>query len=233
MNTADVVEIFSSIQGEGPHIGERHLFLRLCGCNLRCSFCDTPFDKTEKAAVYTNNGISYLKNPVSTGKLAEEINNFNPINHSYLSITGGEPLLHHKFLKDLIPMIHLPVYLETNGTLYHELEDIINLVSVISADIKLPSSTGQTSFFGEHKKFLETANKYNKEIFFKVVVTSKITEDEIQQLNDFSKLSDLIIQPVNSNDDTLKISQDKLFYLMDKIPGARVIPQCHKFLNIM
>ena len=130
-------------------------------------------------------------------------------------------------------MIHLPVYLETNGTLYHELEDIINLVSVISADIKLPSSTGQTSFFGEHKKFLETANKYNKEIFFKVVVTSKITEDEIQQLNDFSKLSDLIIQPVNSDDDTLKINQDKLFYLMDKIPGARVIPQCHKFLNIM
>lgn len=233
MNTVDVVEIFSSIQGEGPHIGERHLFLRLCGCNLRCSFCDTPFEKTEKASVYTNNGTSYLKNPVSADILADEINDFNPINHSYLSITGGEPLIHHKFLKKLIPMIHLPVYLETNGTLYHELEDIINLVSVVSSDIKLPSSTGLRAFWDEHKKFLEAANKHNKEIFFKVVVTSQITEDEIQQLHDFSKLSDLIIQPVNSDNNAIKISQDKLFYLMDKIPGARIIPQCHKFLNIM
>ena len=141
--------------------------------------------------------------------------------------------LFDKFLKKLIPMVHLPVYLETNGTLYHELEDIINLVSVISSDIKLPSSTGLRAFWDEHKKFLEAANKHNKEIFFKVVVTSQITEDEIQQLHDFSKLSDLIIQPVNSDNNAIKISQDKLFYLMDKIPGARIIPQCHKFLNIM
>ena len=233
MNTADIVEIFSSIQGEGPHIGERHLFLRLCGCNLRCGFCDTPFDRTQQAIIYTQDGTTYLNNPVQSDILADVINEFNPINHSFLSITGGEPLIHHKFLKEFIPQIHLPVYLETNGTLYKELEEIINLVSVISADIKLSSSTGLEDFFDTHTKFLEIAKKYKKEIFFKVVVTSKITEEEIQKLNDFSKLTDLIIQPVNSEDDALKIKQDKLFYLMDKIPNSRVIPQCHKFLNIM
>ncbi len=35
-------EIFVSFQGEGLHVGRRHLFLRLSGCHLRCRYCDTP-----------------------------------------------------------------------------------------------------------------------------------------------------------------------------------------------
>ena len=38
----NLVEIFSSIQGEGPDVGRRTLFVRLGGCDLRCSWCDTP-----------------------------------------------------------------------------------------------------------------------------------------------------------------------------------------------
>ena len=37
-------EIFSSIQGEGTHIGEKHVFVRFCKCNLKCDFCDTDFE---------------------------------------------------------------------------------------------------------------------------------------------------------------------------------------------
>lgn len=42
MNAAAyLVEIFSAIQGEGPYVGERQIFLRLGGCDLRCRFCDS------------------------------------------------------------------------------------------------------------------------------------------------------------------------------------------------
>ena len=34
-------EIFSSIQGEGLYIGSKQLFIRFCGCNLKCNYCDT------------------------------------------------------------------------------------------------------------------------------------------------------------------------------------------------
>ena len=42
---ANIVEIFSSIQGEGLYIGERHLFIRFKDCNLNCTYCDE-FQKT-------------------------------------------------------------------------------------------------------------------------------------------------------------------------------------------
>ena len=43
-STAKIREIFTSIQGEGPYMGEKHAFVRFCRCNLNCEFCDTDFD---------------------------------------------------------------------------------------------------------------------------------------------------------------------------------------------
>ena len=104
-----ITEIFSSIQGEGMRVGERHIFVRFNGCNLSCSYCDTLQGK--------NAGIPY------TLKQCLHAITHVPFPyhlHTCVSFTGGEPLLASSFIKHMSPAIHergLLVYLETNGTL--------------------------------------------------------------------------------------------------------------------
>ena len=45
-NKASIKEIFTSIQGEGLYVGYKQLFVRFCGCNLSCDYCDTDYSKT-------------------------------------------------------------------------------------------------------------------------------------------------------------------------------------------
>lgn len=92
-----VVEIFDSIQGEGFHIGTPVTFIRLAGCNLKCPWCDTDYEK------YTE-------------MTADEIT--FKIHYNKVVITGGEPTIH-----DLIPLLNALkdtpghyIALETNGT---------------------------------------------------------------------------------------------------------------------
>jgi 7-carboxy-7-deazaguanine synthase len=99
-----VNEIFMSIQGEGYWSGAPVIFLRLQGCNLRCSWCDT--DKAQDI----KGGISV---PVSV--LAERIRSLPP---TAVVVTGGEPLLQSAALVQLQALCtHKSFMLETNGTL--------------------------------------------------------------------------------------------------------------------
>ena len=117
-DTARIKEVFASIQGEGPYIGAKQLFIRFCDCNLRCHYCDTDF--TGESDEYT---------PES---LFEVIIQFD-LNTIYsVSLTGGEPLLSVDFLEKFLPILkehHLKVYLETNATLPDELKRIIEYVN--------------------------------------------------------------------------------------------------------
>ncbi len=215
-----VKEIFASIQGEGPYVGYKQLFIRFCGCNLNCGYCDTEFDAKD-AAEY------------SVDEILKIINN-NLTCHS-VSLTGGEPLLNIEFLKDFLPQCTLPVYLETNGTLYRNLEDVIDDISYVSADIKLPSCTGLDELWEEHDKFFAIANQ--KRLFAKTVFDSNITEDEIQKMTELCKKYDieLILQPKM---DGIKPSVDSKFMseVLDKCikiyPKTRLIPQVHKFIGV-
>lgn len=215
---ASIKEIFTSIQGEGPYIGYKQLFIRFCGCNLNCSYCDTEF----------LGGKCYTTSEVIA------IINKNTDCHS-VSLTGGEPLLHNEFLKQVLPYSNLPVYLETNATLPSSLKDVIDYIKFVSADIKLPSCTGLAPRWKEHDEFFNIAS--SKELFAKVVFDENITEEEIKESAKLcSKYNiELILQP-RMGVNNLLISKDfiekTLYAFLKHYKNVRLIPQVHKFLDI-
>ncbi|MEI6863455.1 MAG: 7-carboxy-7-deazaguanine synthase QueE, partial [Candidatus Omnitrophota bacterium] len=165
---ADIVDIFSSIQGEGVFLGARQIFVRFKKCNLKCSYCDEPRDG--KATEYTP---LELLSEVKYVELAK-----GP--HHSVSITGGEPLVYSEFLKTFLKLLKkegMTTYLETNGTLPRELDKVTDLVDIVSMDFKLPSSTGEKPFWDEHLEFLRIASW--KKAFVKTVVNENTTKADI------------------------------------------------------
>jgi organic radical activating enzyme len=246
---ANIIEIFSSIQGEGNYIGYRQLFIRFALCNLNCSYCDTEFEPQKFCKIEKKPATGIFAenfNPVSTGDLINIVNDFSDFNHHSISLTGGEPLMQSDFLKEFLSGFkfqkinkNIKIYLETNGTLPDELNNLINLIDIISMDIKLQSSTKNPVPWEKHNQFIDIAKFKHKDIFAKVVVTDKITANEIEDLVEFicNKQIPLIIQPVNSNNKDIVPSSQKLLSIQEsmlkKLTDVRIIPQVHKYLNLL
>lgn len=223
MNKAHIREIFLSIQGEGPHVGEEQLFVRFCGCNLKCAYCDTDFERL-KAKEYTPD------------QLIKEVNSFGE--NLVISLTGGEPLVSVDFLKNFLPLAkqngHM-IYLETNATLPEYLKEIINYTDIISADIKLPSATGQEISFETAAHFFDIAK--SKELFAKIVFNKNLTQEEINRSVTIAKNSncEIILQPEMSGDKFSVNTEfcEHVFKTFKKgYRRVRLIPQVHKFLDI-
>lgn len=235
MKTATIKEIFSSIQGEGLYIGEKQLFIRFCGCNLKCNYCDTDFANNEKFIFYDTN--TSFDNPISAENLANIVNS---VDAQTVSLTGGEPLLHWDFLLEFLPLVkNKKIYLETNGTLPHELKQVVKYIDVVSMDIKLFCSTEQDNKFDENREFIKIANDNNKEIFAKIVLDKNYSKEELLQaieiLREFN--TPLIIQPMDCKDKTQELNKAEMMELFEFVyqnyKNLRLIPQVHKFLDLL
>lgn len=223
-NTARIKEVFASIQGEGPYIGAKQLFIRFCSCNLRCHYCDTDFEG--ECDEYTPE------------KLMEVIEQFDLKTIYSVSLTGGEPLLSVDFLEKILPILkenHLKIYLETNATLPEELKRIIDYIDVIAADIKLESATGMMSSFDLHDMFFDVCKGH--ECFAKIVFDDNITDEEIDKCIELAEKYHLllILQPKMQEDQmtvTSVFAVKVLDKFLKKYNKVRLIPQVHKFLAI-
>lgn len=118
-----VNEIFHSIQGESTHSGRRCVFVRLTACDLRCSWCDTPYAFTEGHKMSLDDIVSKVKS----------------FDCPVVEITGGEPLLQ----KNVYPLMQrllddgLTVMLETGGHI--SVEQVPDRVIKV-VDVKCPGS---------------------------------------------------------------------------------------------
>lgn len=224
-NNAKIAEIFDSIQGEGPYIGYRQLFIRFCGCNLLCDYCDTEFDK----------GDTY-----SVQELLDRVKAFDlSVLHS-ISLTGGEPLLHYEFLQEFLPELKktgVKIYLETNGTLPKALEKVLDCTDIISMDFKLDSSSKIGDLFMQHDAFLELAVNAQKDTFAKLVFDETVKDFEINECIKLAKKYQIpvILQP-KMDGNTIKVSHDKIMETFNcfskNYHNTRLIGQVHKFFDI-
>ncbi|HOO50173.1 MAG TPA: 7-carboxy-7-deazaguanine synthase QueE [Alphaproteobacteria bacterium] len=249
--SANIVEIFSSIQGEGMLVGLRQIFLRFHGCTLECSYCDTRKTLSSRAPetcqvekVPGRQKFIPIKNPVSTIKILDLLNKWTsgfPNAHHSISLTGGEPLLQDKFLKNNLVELRkiLPIYLETNGVLHAELAHCIDFMDYISMDFKLPSTTKSRPYWDEHRKFLALAAQ--RQVYVKAVVSNDTSQSEIRQASEIiysvNRNIPLILQPLTSGERVESLSSEKLFQLQETatkwLTEVRVIPQTHKYLHLL
>ncbi len=125
-----VVEIFSSINGEGQRSGQLALFIRMQGCNLDCTYCDTKWANEADAVFHWT----------STEEILEVVRQMGIKN---VTLTGGEPLI-QKDIKELLTALAkepgIRVEIETNGSVLLEpFADIPN-PPTFNMDYKLPGS---------------------------------------------------------------------------------------------
>ncbi len=119
-----ICELFASIQGESTYAGTPCTFIRLSGCNLRCSYCDTTYSYEEGA----EQSIEEILERVRDAGL------------NLVEITGGEPLLQHDEVVDLTKRLldaGYKVLIETNGSVSI---GSLDKRAIVIMDIKTPSS---------------------------------------------------------------------------------------------
>jgi organic radical activating enzyme len=255
--TAPLTEVFSSVQGEGPYVGTRQIFMRVYGCHRRCVYCDSPETVTawhppgHQPAVCRieqtpgRRDFAEVPNPVSVETAREWIHALERRHgpHHSVALTGGEPLLYPEFLCALLPQIEhlgLRTYLETAGDLYTQLDALLPWLDIAAMDIKLPSVTRNESAWGSHKKFLARCIENEVEVFAKAVVSADTDLADLdaacELIREVEPRTLLVLQPMTPFGDARRApGPDQLLdwqrRCLARIPNVRVIPQMHKLMN--
>lgn len=209
MKSLRINEIFASIQGEGLLVGTPMVFVRLQGCNLECTWCDTP-----QARPVNGGSVMSVEDVVS------EVGNHS-IN--WVCITGGEPLLQsgvYKLIYGLLETGH-NILVETNGSVSVEelpCEDEV----VIAMDIKTPSSGMAERMLFDNLELL------GEKDYVKFIV---IDRDDYRYarnvLKKYNTEARVVFQPVWGEDPK---------WLADRVVkdglNAKLIPQTHKYMGL-
>ena len=211
-------------------MGERHLFIRFEECHIHCEYCD----ELDKA------GVS-----MSLDQLMEDVKRLDKEEgpHRFISLTGGEPLLYLPFLKSLMPRLKagsFKLYLETNGILWHALEEVIGWCDVIAMDMKPSSVTKEKNFDEDHRRFLKTAR--SKETFIKIVLSKEIDirefEAQIQIVAETAPETPVLLMPVSGaregheDPDLMQLLYHLQRLASHRLRDVRISPRLHKILGI-
>ena len=224
-----VDEIFESIQGESTLVGYPTTFLRLYGCNINCSYCDT------KQESYTEMTIE---------EVAQKIREFG---NRYVCITGGEPLLQWEEVNELIRgfarSFNYTFSIETNGTI--KIPEKRHFRTKFIMDIKMPSSNFYNLAQDTYKQSLENIGG-DDEIKFVVQNEEDLLafKDVMNDIKDYWKENKLnfmcptiILSPVMSDQcdfcASTHFAQDCFDFIKKyEFDFVRIMLQQHKFMGV-
>jgi 7-carboxy-7-deazaguanine synthase len=206
-NTLQLIELFSSVQGESSTVGWPTTFIRLAGCNLRCTWCDTPYSF----------GRGYATQLQS---ILEQVKEFGC---RYVCVTGGEPLLQrhvYPLMQILCDRGYL-VSVETGGSLStHEVDSRVKTI----IDIKCPGS-GMS-----HRNLWENLARLRPGDEIKFVLLHR--EDYLwaveicQRYQLWQEEYTVLLSPVHNQLDPKELLA---WMLADRLP-ARLNVQLHKYI---
>lgn len=204
-----VNEIFTSIEGEGIRMGYPVTFIRLYGCNLNCSYCDTR---------YSCEGYDGTEMSVS-----EVIEKAKEAGVKRITLTGGEPLIHKNVeeLVDGLVKAGFEVNIETNGSVdiypYIKKENVI-----ITMDYKSISSGMTDKMNHKNLKCLR-----NQDVL-KFVVGNKEDLDDMKRIIEiYSPSCNIFVSPIFTKIEL----PDMVDYIKDnKLNECRIQVQLHKII---
>ncbi len=245
---ADLVEVFSSIQGEGPRVGERHLFVRTAHCDMHCAYCDTPLCHVSpsEARIELHAGRRdevRWPNPVPLTRLLDHVvRMLREVPHRAVSFTGGEPLLQPWVIEALAPGIRaegVATLLETDGNLPDALAGVLDAIDIVSMDWKLPSATQEPARYAEHEQFAQLSR--SREFYVKAVFVEDTPDEELLEAATRLARIDpailLILQPCTPLGPFKRpVPSGRVAELFDRVsrilPCTRVLPQVHRMLHV-
>jgi organic radical activating enzyme len=198
-------EVFASLQGEGLRQGEPTLFVRLSGCNLRCSFCDT----REAWEAGEENRVEEIVARVKS------LHRDFPC--AWVCLTGGEPLLQDiSGLLEALRAIGFRLQIETNAT-----QPPQHPVDWYTVSPKPPD-------YGLHPELAGLAREV------KLVVTRELALEDIRPLlEEFPREIPFILQPQSNEDWAVAKSRNLLHEVLKSgRASVRLSLQLHKILSI-
>ena len=220
-NYLPLVEQFHSLQGEGFHAGKSAFFIRLAGCKVGCSWCDTKHSWNEK------------KYPlISIENIIKQIKTAREKGASFCVITGGEPLQHN--LDKLCKAIQqatkgekqksMKIHIETSGV--NPISGIYDWITLSPKRHAPPKNyflenCNEIKIIINDEKDIEFALKIRKEIIKKFKISS--LEEKSNKQNKIYYL-----QPAWNNKDGLSIAID----FIKSNPEWNLSLQTHKYLKI-
>lgn len=211
--TLDVQSIFRTFQGEGPFVGHPSIFIRLGGCNLACTFCDTEFESFQS---WTMEAILHETNALSGRSLSAE----KKWTHRLVIITGGEPFRQpiERLCQTLLEEGYT-VQIETNGTLYRP----------IAKDVKIVCSPKATA--KGYTRIRPDILERTQALKF-IISASCSSYQNIVDIGQDAYDIPVYLQPMDEYDEQKNTQNSKRCIELADAYGYRISLQTHKLLGI-